>query len=111
MRLMTIAVLAGSLWLTGCVGKRSGAPVERTVIEVDNRGFSDMTIYVVDGASRLRLGTALGLKRTDLTIPPRAVGTARDLQFLADPIGSSRSAVSQRLYVRQGDRVQLIIQP
>ena len=111
MRLTTIAVLAGSLLLTGCVGKRSGAPVERTVIEVDNRDFNDMTIYVVDGSSRLRLGTAYGLKKTPLTIPPHAVGTARDLQFLADPIGSSRSAISQSLYVRQGDRVQLVIQP
>ena len=111
MRLVTIAVMAGSMLLAACGSARRSAPVERTTVEVDNRGFEDMTVYVVDGSQRLRLGAAPGLRRTVLTIPAHAVGPARDLQFLADPLGSSRTAISQRLYVRQGERVQLVISP
>src|SRR5687768_2356936 len=106
-----MVVVAGALLLAGCASRRTGEAPERTVVEVDNRGFTDMNVYVVDGSQRLRLGLAVGLQKTVLTIPARAVGTARDLQFLADPIGSSRTAISQRLYVRQGDRVQLTIAP
>lgn len=111
MRLATIAVIAGTMLVAACGGARRSAPVERTTVEVDNRGFEDMTVYVVDGSQRMRLGTAPGLKRTVMTIPAHAVGPARDLQFMADPIGSNRTSVSQRLYVRQGERVQLVISP
>jgi hypothetical protein len=111
MRWRVMAVLAAAL-LAACGGARSGgAPAERTVLQVDNRGFTDMTIYVVTGAQRLRLGTATGLRKTDMTIPPRLVGTARELQFLADPLGSNQQAISQSLYVREGDRVTLVISP
>ena len=110
-RLVAVAAMAASLVLGACAGARSGAPVERTTLVVENRGFADMAVYVVNGAQRIRLGTATGLSKTTLTIPPRVVGTARDLQFLADPIGGSRSGVSQSIYVHPGDRVTLLISP
>lgn len=89
---------------------RPADPSVRTYVEVDNRGFADMTIYVVDGGQRVRLGSAPGNARTELLIPAHLVSTARPLQFLADPIGSSRTAVSDTIYVEPGDRVVLMIQ-
>jgi hypothetical protein len=94
--------------------KRSGAPAPRpeaTALYVDNRGYPDMVIYAIDGGRRQRLGTAVGNSTTKLTIPASLIGLGRDLQLLADPIGGSRSSVSDRLFVRPGEEVRLIIPP
>jgi hypothetical protein len=100
--------------LTSCGGARrpgSTADREPAVIEVDNRGFPDMNIYAIDAGQRIRLGTATGSTRTKLTIPARLIGLGRELQFLADPIGSNRTAISDALFVRPGETVVLMIPP
>jgi len=98
--------------LAGCGSLHQSHPVDpllRTYVEVDNRGFADMTIYVVDGSQRIRLGIAPGNARTEFPIPWHLVASARQLQFLADPIGSSRQAFSDQIYVEPGDHVVLLI--
>lgn len=107
--LLLTFVLTGCLQRTVPVGQRA-EPAQRTMLEVDNRGFADMTIYVVDGGQRVRLGVAPGNAKTELAIPAHLVTSWRSLRFLADPIGSSRQAVSQEIYVQPGDRVVLMIQ-
>jgi hypothetical protein len=77
---------------------------------VDNRGFLDMTVYVLDGAQRQRLGIARGLARTPFTIPDRLVrGGAGSLRFYCDPIGGRGLPVSEEIVVAPGDVVELII--
>lgn len=109
------AALIGVVALLGaCGGARSSrpaAPAARTILEVDNRSFVDMTVYIVNGGQRVRVGLAVGKTVSQMTIPARVLGSARDLQFLADPIGSDRTAVSDQLFVRAGDRVTLVIPP
>ena len=70
-----------------------------------------MTVYVVEGSARRRLGLATGSSTTKMTIPASAVAGGRELQFLADPIGSDRTAISDRIYVRPGETVTLMIPP
>jgi hypothetical protein len=81
----------------------------KTVVSVDNRGFLDMTIYVIDGSQRVRLGVANGNRVTDLTIPQYLVRGMAHLQFLCDPIGGNRAPVSDEITVEPGDRVTLTI--
>lgn len=100
------------LLLAGCGALRQSQPVDpllRTYVDVDNRGFADMAIYVIDGGQRIRLGIAPGNARTQLVIPAHLVSASRQLQFLADPIGSSRQAFSDQIYVEPGDHVVLLI--
>lgn len=110
-----LQLLLLTLMLSGCmqrsvpVGQPAEAP-QRTTLEVDNRGFADMTVYVIDGGQRVRLGVAPGNAKTELAMPAHLVTSSRSLRFLADPIGSSRQAVSQEIYVQPGDRVVLMIQ-
>jgi hypothetical protein len=81
-----------------------------TTLQVDNRGFSDMTVYVIDGAQRQRLGVARGLATTSLTIPDRLVrGGSGALRFYCDPIGGRGLPVSEEIVVAPGDTVELII--
>ena len=105
------AVLVGALAAACGPTRRYRTEPEKTTIQVDNRAFSDMTIYVVEGGSRRRLGLAVGASTTTFTIPPTVVGVGRELQFLADPIGSIRTALTNRIYVTPGQEVTMVIPP
>jgi predicted small secreted protein len=120
MRIQRLATMAGLAIVlaatTAACAKRSGAGRDITSAEtttsivIDNRSFSEMVIYVLEGSSvRRRIGTAIGMAKTRLTIPRSLVGNGRELQFLADPVGSSSTAVSQRMWVTPGDQVGLMI--
>ena len=82
----------------------------RVTVTVDNQSYSDMTIYVVRG-QRIRLGTARGLGKTVFAIPPSVVGGVASLRFIADPIGSSRTSVSEEITITEGDEIGLTIPP
>jgi hypothetical protein len=81
-----------------------------TTLRVENQAFLDMTIYVIRGGQRYRLGIANGNSTARFVIPNTMIGGAA-LAFLADPIGSSRTPVSQEIVVTPGDEVTLIIPP
>jgi hypothetical protein len=106
-------LLAAETLLSGCGAVRSTRPgsAERTILEVDNQGLADMTIYVIHASQRMRIGFAPGLRKTELTIPRSAVSGTGQLAFLADPVGSSRTSVSEQIYVAPGDRVTIVIPP
>lgn len=82
-----------------------------TILEVDNRGFVDMTVYAIRNSQRLRLGVATGNRKTTLTIPPALVTGMTTLRFVADPIGGARPSVSEEITVTPGDTVGLMIPP
>ena len=113
-RLMwVLAFLTGFTAVEACGASRTSRAGSgpATTLAVDNQAFSDMTIYVVSSGQRIRLGLATGKTVSTFTIPARVIGQSRELQFLADPVGSSRTAVSEQLYVRAGERVTLMIPP
>ena len=104
------------LLLLACsAGAGDGAPApERgpATLEVENRNFLDMTVYVVDGGVRQRLGVARGNATTSLAIPERLIrGRASPLRFLCDPIGGQGLPVSEEIMVEPGDTVELLIPP
>jgi hypothetical protein len=85
---------------------------ERTTVVVDNQASLDMNIYVIrDGGMRQRLGTATAHLKNTFTIPPTLLFGVTSLRFLADPIGSSRTPVSDDILVTPGDQVVLTIPP
>ncbi len=94
-------------------GGEEGAPAPDrgpATLQVDNRNFLDMTVYVVDGGQRQRIGVARGSSTTSLTIPDRLIrGGASPLRFLCDPIGGQGLPVSEEIIVEPGDIVELVI--
>ena len=87
------------------------APVPEAILEVDNRRFYDMTIYVIRSGTRLRIGVAPGLSVTNFPLKRHVIGNGTDLQFLADPIGGGRTPVTQQMFVGPGEIVRLTISP
>lgn len=104
-------LLAMAAACTTAAGRQRAADTPRTTVSVDNQALLDMTIYVISGSQRIRLGTARGLGTTVLTIPPSLVFGASSLGFQADPIGGNRSPVSETIAVSEGDEIVLRIPP
>jgi hypothetical protein len=101
--------------IAGCTSFARGSGVsdqnQPTVLEVDNQGFLDMTVYANRSGQRVRLGIANGTGKTNLTIPSTLVSGVTPLRFIADPIGGNRASVSQEITVAPGDTVVMTIPP
>lgn len=112
-RTMHLTVLLGlSLALAGCGGRRTATTTtadEQTVLVVKNDSYLDHNIYLLQGVQRVRMGTARGLATSKFPIPRQYVFGVSVLQFLADPIGSNVTPVSERINVSPGDEVHLVI--
>jgi hypothetical protein len=105
---------AGILLLAACARateQRDTTARKRTTLEVENRSFLDMNVYVVSGGTRIRLGRASGNATTEFVIPANLIFGATSLQFIADPIGAGRLPVSDNITVSEGDEVRLVIPP
>lgn len=113
MRMKAIAIVLLGGIAAACASTQSGDPSaidERTTVTVDNRSLVDMTIYATRG-QRIRLGVANANSRTVLVIPPVLLGGAGLIRFVADPIGSNRTSVSEEISVSKGDDIGLLIPP
>ena len=104
------------LLVTGvaCAGRAAeGAPdpSEPAMVRVQNQGFSDMVVYAVSGGQRIRLGLATGNSTKEFPVPQHLVRAGGTIRFLADPVGSSRTPVSEEMAVQPGDVVSLTIPP
>ena len=111
-RLFLVTMLG--LAVVGCGGSKSRSaaiPQPRTTVRVENQGFSDMTVYAIRSGQRVRLGNAPGNTTTTFTIPANLIFGATPLRFLADPIGSNRTPVSDEITVQPGDQVRLVLPP
>lgn len=104
-----------AVWLAvACGGRNPGSgpgPESSAMLQVENRGFSDMVIYAISGAQRVRLGIATGNSTKSYSIPSSLIRGSGPLRFLADPIGGRRTPISEDIVVRPGDIVTLIVPP
>ena len=117
-RLRRVAMVGMAMGLVIVGGCRPSAdpdtaaePVPPTRLRVENQAFLDMTIYVYRSSQRIRLGQASGNSTTRFTIPANLIFGSTPLRFQADPIGGSRTPLSQEISVSAGDEVMLTIPP
>jgi hypothetical protein len=90
---------------------RPPVAVEPAYVRITNQSWLDMNVYVLRSSQRIRLGTVGANQTTRFTLPHNLVFGATPLRFLADPIGSSRTAQSFEIVVSPGDEVSLTIPP
>lgn len=86
-----------------------GPETPQTTVRVENRNFMDMNVFVVRSGQRIRLGMVPGNSTRVLTIPQTLIFGSTPLRFLADPIGSRQTPISDDIMVRAGDQVTMII--
>ena len=56
------------------VGAEADSSYRSTKVEIDNRNYSDMSIYLINDGARVLVGSAPGLSKTTLSLP---VGSRR----------------------------------
>ena len=104
-----VALVAGCA--SGSRSQKLPGLTPSTQIRVENQAFLDMVIYLIIGSQRIRLGQASGNSTTVLDIPSQYVFGPTSMQFVADPVGSSRMPISESITVSPGDVVTLRIPP
>ncbi len=110
-RLLTLSLLfslSASCASTRNRGSQAN-PVTRTTIRVDNRNFSDMTIYVVRSSQRIRLGSVPGVSTRTLDIPQSMIFGPTPLRFIAAPLASGVREITEEITVSPGDQVEMTI--
>lgn len=80
------------------------------VLEVHNRNWQDMHVYVLAGGQRWSLGMVTSLAERTFDLPDGVFGSAGDIIFLADPVGSVVVYHSDPVLLEPGDRVQWTLQ-
>ena len=112
-RVISFALLA--LTVVSCKtlarGSANDTPAGPTVVQVDNQGFLDMTVYASRSGQRSRIGIAPGNSKSNLEVPRTLISGLTPIRFIADPIGGNRASVSQEINVIPGDTVVLTIPP
>jgi hypothetical protein len=113
-RLALIAfALATTIAFAGCVTTPDAdrPPQEPTYVLVENQSFLDANVFVIRGGQRTRLGLVNGNSRQRFRIPDRLLFGVSSLQFLIDPVGSSRTPISNEIQVSAGEELRLVIPP
>jgi len=112
-RIFTLSLLALAAVSCSTLHRGSQNETDRgpTVVQVDNQGFLDMTVYASRSGQRQRLGIAPGNTKANLQVPQILMSGLTPLRFIADPIGGNRASVSQEITVVPGDTVVLTIPP
>ena len=80
-----------------------------TTVEVINRNWLSMEVYVVGQSQRVRLGRVGAGKTKLFTIPGHLITGATPLQFVMESSGAQRDVLSERFVVTPGDGVTLVI--
>jgi len=81
-----------------------------TTVRVENRSFDNIVVYVLSQSGmRRRLGEVSGTSTRVFEIPRNMIFGATPLRFQVDPIGTSRSPISQDIVVSEGDQIQLLV--
>jgi hypothetical protein len=112
-QILPLGLVALTVLSCATLGRGSGNDTQRgpTIVEVDNQGFLDMTVYASRSGQRSRLGIAPGNSKSNLEVPSILISGLTPVRFIANPIGGNRASVSQEITVVPGDTVVLTIPP
>ncbi len=113
-------VLCGMLTATACAsfsqrkrGSADALPIEQLALEVDNRNWSDVAIWIEHDGTRTRFLTVTAAKFVTEAVPAKLVSTDGTLKLIAHRIGGGTNDyfVSPTVSVRTGYTVSFTIEP
>lgn len=79
-------------------------------LEVENRSWATMHVYVVSGGQWESLGQVTSQTTESYELSSSMLGTSDEVRLAADPVGSTRAYLSDPVLVRPGDRVSWTLQ-
>ena len=108
------AVAAFSILLAACTLHRGVTPPppepQQITLEVDNRNWADIVVYVVHDGTATRFMTITGSTTQAVPLAPRFIGADGILRFVAHQIGG-QDYYSPSVSVRTGGTIALTLLP
>jgi hypothetical protein len=83
---------------------------ENSALEVTNRNWEDLLVYITKGESELRLGVVPGLSTRTLFVPAPFIASATGFQLVAGPRSAPRRYISQTFDVSPGHSIYWIVE-
>ena len=74
-------------------------------VRVVNHAWLDITVYLLQGTHRDRIGTAAAASTSTFQIPLRQLWAGAEYQLYGDAVGSRQTVRSERLHAQDGDVV------
>lgn len=110
-RYIAAAAVAFTLGACAPAAQQSGssntpAP-NRTTLTVENNNFQDVTVYLIGGSTRTRLGTVTSMKQEEFRIPQTLASGVADLVIEAVPFGNGETYRSPTFQITPGSQVSL----
>lgn len=108
--LMTALSVPACAPTTGAAPAAAMAPEQQTTVEVTNRNWRQVVVYLEADGMRHRLGI-VNTGKTQQFAMPRSVSLASgDVRLVADPIGTDDVFSTERIPVRRGQEIELTVQ-
>ena len=99
--------------VAGCASRNEGnetpAPDPDVRVNVRNDAFWEANVYLLQGATRRRLGTVGGHSTGTFTLPRHLTVGVTELRFVIDFIGRRTGAVTETILAAPGDEIELTI--
>ena len=111
-RFVRVAHVVACLTFMACHnGKDIGAAAASSMsggtltLRVVNHNWLDVTVYLLQGSHRDRIGVATATTTTEFHVPLRQMAAGGEYRLLGDPIGSRQTVRSETLHAQDGDVV------
>ncbi len=114
-RALVTTATAATFLLAGCASLAAvpdpTAPTYGSSIQVtvENHGWSDVSVYLLQGASRRRIGEVTSMGQRTFRVPGYLLESSGQLRLMADPVGSQDVVVSDIAAVFPGQRFEWTI--
>ncbi len=100
--LVAIATVA-TVGSAGCVTSAFGGQNrEAATLEVSNKGWTDIAVFLERGGTRVRLGLSPALSDRRFRLSPEQAPPGETISFLADPVGSTDVYRSPSVRMHEG---------
>lgn len=83
---------------------------EEILFQVKNFNWSDVTVYLLRGGVRTRLGVVNSMGEASFRLPAGLMGSSSDVRLLLDPIGSSVAYMTDPIFVQPGQTVEMSVE-
>lgn len=110
LRTALYSVLVASVLTLAAAAEAAAQDRSGIVVVVDNYGFPDTHLYVIQSGQRHSLGVVTGLSRDTLRLPRIIAESERSIRILSDPIGGSNGFLTELLVVSRGEQINLTLE-
>ncbi len=91
-------------------GSAAPTPTSEVLFQVNNHNWSDVTVYLMSGGARTRLGMVTSMNQRIFKVPGGLLTTTADIRLLLDPIGSTRGYLTEPIMVSPGQTVEMNVE-